>query len=338
MTRAQGQRRHLPNCVVGQRQSVQRYAEEMLTDAVRKCQQVGARGIIDNQFARPYDRLAVALSDQTFARQLKSENDTGPHIVTRQLRGSFGGRMIGPHRENGQLPEIGDRADRRRGAAVGGEGELHMDEGLRDRVTNGVRPVARRKSAGIEEHRHCCATHWPPVGSTAICASQRPVHTERSALRPQVTTHFTVCTPIGVLWRVRVIRVEVGRDNGANVYEDDAMRFLVMLVGFALLGVATAQADPGNSGTDASFLEALTKAGITYQDPAVAVAVAKKACALMDQGNPEAGVIKSVSSSNPGFTGDGAAQFTMIAASAYCPQHMGRPVTQAPPTPLLPQQ
>jgi hypothetical protein len=119
------------------------------------------------------------------------------------------------------------------------------------------------------------------------------------------------------------------------------MRFLVMLAGFAAaLGVATpAQADPGNSGADASFLAALNKAGITYQDPTVAVAVGKKACELMDQGNPEAGVIKSVSSSNPGFTGDGAAQFTMIAASAYCPQHMGQPLSQAlVPTPQPPQQ
>jgi Protein of unknown function (DUF732) len=137
-----------------------------------------------------------------------------------------------------------------------------------------------------------------------------------------------------------VIRVEIGRDNGANLYKDEAMRFLVMLAGLAaVLGVAApAQADPGYSGPDASFLAALNKAGITYQDPTVAVAVAKKACALMDQGNPEVGVIKSVSSSNPGFTADGAAQFTMIAASAYCPQHMGQPITQAPPTPLPPQQ
>ena len=129
-------------------------------------------------------------------------------------------------------------------------------------------------------------------------------------------------------------------DNGANLYDDEAMRFLVMLAGFAaVLGVATpAQADPGNSGRDASFLTALNKAGITYQDPAVAVAVAKKACELMDQGNPEVIVIKSVSSSNPGFTADGAAQFTMIAASAYCPQHMGQSITPAPPTPLPPQQ
>ena len=118
------------------------------------------------------------------------------------------------------------------------------------------------------------------------------------------------------------------------------MRFLVMLAGFAaVLGVATpAQADPGNSGRDASFLAALNKAGITYQDPTVAIAVGKKACELMDRGNPEVDVIKSVSSSNSGFTVDGAAQFTMIAASAYCPQHMGQPITQAPSTPLPPQQ
>ena len=31
--------------------------------------------------------------------------------------------------------------------------------------------------------------------------------------------------------------------------------------------------------------------------------------------------------------GRGAAQFTMIAASAYCPQHLGQPITQAPPPP-----
>jgi hypothetical protein len=110
-----------------------------------------------------------------------------------------------------------------------------------------------------------------------------------------------------------------------------------MLAGLAaVLGVATpAQADPG---PDASFLAALTKAGITYQDPTVAVAVGKKACELMNQGNPQVAVIDSVSSSNPGFTADGAAQFTMIAASAYCPQHMGQAATQAPPTPLPPQQ
>jgi Protein of unknown function (DUF732) len=124
------------------------------------------------------------------------------------------------------------------------------------------------------------------------------------------------------------------RTTGVDFYEDEAMRFLVILASFvAVLGVATpVQADPGTSGPDASFLVALTNAGITFQDPTVAVAVAKKACALMDQGNPQAGAIKSVSSSNPEFSPDGAAKFTMIAASAYCPPHLGQPVAPAPPT------
>jgi Protein of unknown function (DUF732) len=119
-----------------------------------------------------------------------------------------------------------------------------------------------------------------------------------------------------------------------NLHEDEAVRFLVIVASYAaVLGLATpAQADPGTSGPDAGFLAGLTRAGITFQEPTVAVAVAKKACALMDQGNSQSGVIKSVSSSNPGFSPDGAAKFTMIAASAYCPQHMGQPIAPAAPT------
>ncbi|RAU99622.1 DUF732 domain-containing protein [Mycobacterium colombiense] len=112
------------------------------------------------------------------------------------------------------------------------------------------------------------------------------------------------------------------------------MRMLVVLAGSAaLVGTAApAYADPvGSSGPDASFIAALNQAGITYRDPAAAVGVGKRACELMDQGSPQVDVIKSVSSSNPGFTVDGAAQFTMIAASAYCPQHLGQRVNQAPP-------
>ena len=112
---------------------------------------------------------------------------------------------------------------------------------------------------------------------------------------------------------------------------------LVVLASFAaVVGLAaSAQADPGStaSGTDASFLAALDKAGITYQSGATAVSVGRRACDLMDQGHPEIDVINSVSSSNPGFTTEGAAKFTMIAASAYCPQHLGQPTTQAPPSP-----
>jgi hypothetical protein len=127
------------------------------------------------------------------------------------------------------------------------------------------------------------------------------------------------------------------QDNGANLYEDEAMRMLVVLASFAaVVGVATpAQADPNNngSGPDASFLTALDNAGITYQSGAGAVAAGKRACALMDQGHPASDVIKDVSASNPGFTMDAAVKFTAIATSTYCPQHLGEPTTQAPPPP-----
>lgn len=104
--------------------------------------------------------------------------------------------------------------------------------------------------------------------------------------------------------------------------DDDAMRFaLVVLTGLtAMLGSAVpAQADPG---LDASFLGALDKAGITYHNGADAVAAAHTACNLMDKGEPELDVIKHVTEKNPGFTITGAAKFTAIAASAYCPQHL----------------
>ena len=112
------------------------------------------------------------------------------------------------------------------------------------------------------------------------------------------------------------------------------MRLLVVFAGFAAaVSVATpAQADPGSndSGPDASFLAALDKAGITYGSKAVAVSVGKEACAMMDQGHPETEVIKDVSASNPGFTPSGATNFTTLAVSAYCPQHVGDPSVQAP--------
>jgi len=115
------------------------------------------------------------------------------------------------------------------------------------------------------------------------------------------------------------------------------MRMLVVIASFAaIVGMATpAHADPNSndSGPDASFLAALDNAGITYHDRADAITVGKRACALMDQGHPASDVIKSVSTSNPGFTTESATKFTAIATSTYCPQHLGEPTTQPPPPP-----
>jgi hypothetical protein len=99
------------------------------------------------------------------------------------------------------------------------------------------------------------------------------------------------------------------------------MRHLLVLFGLAAtLGLATpAQADPG---VDASFLDALTRAGITFNDGATAVSAGETACGLMTQGQPELDVIQHVTEQNPGISTTNAARFTAIAASAYCPQYL----------------
>jgi Protein of unknown function (DUF732) len=101
------------------------------------------------------------------------------------------------------------------------------------------------------------------------------------------------------------------------------MRRLLAVFGAAVtLGLAApAQADPG---VDASFLDALTKAGITFSNGPNAVNAGQTACGLMSQGQPGLEVIQRVSEQNPGISTISAAKFTAIAASAYCPQFIQR--------------
>lgn len=104
------------------------------------------------------------------------------------------------------------------------------------------------------------------------------------------------------------------------------MRRPLAVVGVAAaLGMALpAHADPGSSdpNLDASFLDALTKAGITVISRSGAVKDGKAACGMMQQGQPELDVIQHVSKQNPGLDTTKAAKFTAIAASAYCPQYL----------------
>jgi hypothetical protein len=101
------------------------------------------------------------------------------------------------------------------------------------------------------------------------------------------------------------------------------MKRLLLMLGIASsLGIAIpAHADPN---VDASFVDALTKAGITFSDPRSAVSAGKTACQLMDQGKPELDVIQLVTQQNPAISTTSAAQFTAIAASAYCPLYLHR--------------
>jgi Protein of unknown function (DUF732) len=117
------------------------------------------------------------------------------------------------------------------------------------------------------------------------------------------------------------------------------MRLRVVLAGLAaIIGSAVpAQADPGSTdpGLDASFLNQLNQAGISYSNGPAAVAAARTACNMMDAGTAEIDVIKQVMSLNPGFGLAGSTRFTAIASSVYCPDYLGKSSAKTS-TPLFP--
>lgn len=102
-------------------------------------------------------------------------------------------------------------------------------------------------------------------------------------------------------------------------------RLLILTSVAAMIGVAApAYADS----KDDDFLSQLRAAGLTYQDPAKAIAVAKDVCELVDKGTPDTEIVNNLELRNPGFSGDGAAKFTTLAAGEYCPKYLtgeGRP-------------
>jgi hypothetical protein len=101
------------------------------------------------------------------------------------------------------------------------------------------------------------------------------------------------------------------------------MRRVLMLTSVAAVvaTAAPAYADP-QSDADADFLSQLKAAGLTYQDPAAAISAAKNVCALVDKGTPDTDIVNNLQLRNPGFTGNGAAKFTALAAGEYCPKYL----------------
>ena len=92
-----------------------------------------------------------------------------------------------------------------------------------------------------------------------------------------------------------------------------------------LVGVATATAlaAPASADpiTDNSFLNALTNAGIGYNDPASTQQLGQSICPmLVEPGKSLASVYSTVT--NNGINPDMAAFFTGIAISMYCPSMM----------------
>jgi Protein of unknown function (DUF732) len=113
------------------------------------------------------------------------------------------------------------------------------------------------------------------------------------------------------------------------------MKRLLMLTSVAAM-VAMAPpafADPGSDpAADADFLSQLKQAGLTYQDPAAAISAAEDICDLVDKGSNDTEIITNLQQRNPGFTGNGAAKFTALAAGSYCPKYLtgeGQPAKPA---------
>jgi Protein of unknown function (DUF732) len=103
------------------------------------------------------------------------------------------------------------------------------------------------------------------------------------------------------------------------------MKRLLMLVGVATMTIvaAPAYADPPSPpNDDADFVQQLHAAGLTYQDPAKAVEVAKSVCDLADKGTTQADIEQNLQSENPSFSGKGVRNFVMLAAAEYCPKYL----------------
>ena len=100
-------------------------------------------------------------------------------------------------------------------------------------------------------------------------------------------------------------------------------RLLLLPIGAAVMIAlaAPAYADP-TPNNDADFLKQLNDAGLTYKDPAQAVAAAKDICDLSDKGTSAADIKTNLEQRNS-FSGNAAANFMLISALEYCPKHLG---------------
>ncbi|BBU23289.1 Conserved exported protein of uncharacterised function [Mycobacterium xenopi] len=95
-----------------------------------------------------------------------------------------------------------------------------------------------------------------------------------------------------------------------------------MLIGAiaAMLLAAPAHADP--AGDDANFLHSLDRLGITYQSPDSVIASGRAVCQLLDDGKSQKDIVQQLRQANPGFTLNSAKNFTVAAATAYCPRYL----------------
>jgi hypothetical protein len=107
------------------------------------------------------------------------------------------------------------------------------------------------------------------------------------------------------------------------------MRLVLALICVAAVVSTAAPACADIDGSDQVFLAALNKDGLTYGDPEHAITAAKAVCNLANGGMSGVEIVRNLQELNPAFEGNGAAEFTAIAASAYCPTTLAG-VNQSP--------
>jgi hypothetical protein len=103
-----------------------------------------------------------------------------------------------------------------------------------------------------------------------------------------------------------------------------ALAAVATMVGLAVPALADPPPPsvPDNPAADASFLDSLNKAGMSYSNGSSAIAAGRMACDLMNSGTSEKDVIDKLSMLNPGLNSGGAMKFAALASSAYCPDYL----------------
>lgn len=100
-----------------------------------------------------------------------------------------------------------------------------------------------------------------------------------------------------------------------------ALASAAITVGFAVPALADPP-PPDDPAADATFLDSLNKAGMTYTSSSSVINAGRAACDMMNAGTSEKDVIGKLSMLNPGLNPGAAMKFAALASSAYCPEYL----------------
>jgi hypothetical protein len=108
-----------------------------------------------------------------------------------------------------------------------------------------------------------------------------------------------------------------------------ALAAVATMVGLAVPALADPPPPsvPDNPAADATFLDSLNKAGMSYSNGSSAIAAGRMACDLMNSGTSEKDVVDKLSMLNPGLNSGGAMKFAALASTAYCPDYLNKSST-----------